>query len=187
MSIDQLQLGPEPSSITRALGRAADTNQDGNISADEFEQFLRRFIASLTGSSLDAISTSTQRSADRTSAQSARASATGSERPYLERMPGFNAVRFEEGGASIKCRAGNLLAHLDPSDPDAITRVYDQLIAEGRQVRLDREHEHLLLDEGGGEGYIGRRLSDRSNPSSPLVWQWMAYNDVVRGPNGETV
>jgi hypothetical protein len=186
MSIEPLHLTAELSSITRTLARAADTNQDGNISANEFEQFLRRFVASLTGSSIGAISSSAPRITAPTSLLSLQAPAAGGERPYLDHMPGFNAERFDEGGTSIKYRAGNLLAQLDPTDPDAMKKAYDQLIGEGREVRFDPEHENLLLDEAGGEGYIGRRLSDRGNPNSPLVWQWMAYNDVVRGPNGET-
>ena len=186
MSIEPLQLTAELPSITRPLAQAVDGNQDGNISTNEFDQFLRRFIASLTGSSFGDISSLAPRSTAPTSLLSLQAPAAGGERSYLDRMPGFNAARFDEGGTSIKYRAGSLLAQLDPSDSGAMKTVYEQLMSEGREVRFDPEHENLLLDEAGGEGYIGRRLSDRSDPNSPLVWQWMAYNEVVRGPNGET-
>jgi hypothetical protein len=65
------------------------------------------------------------------------------------------------------------------SAPDAVK----QAKSAGFNVSWDPVNNNIGLDDTR-DGYIGLRPHDRSDPNSPLGWQWMAYNNSVQPPGG---
>jgi hypothetical protein len=107
---------------------------------------------------------------------------------FRDRMLGFDYSRFESAKGSIKYDAANIMQGIDPNDPDAMKKVYEQMIKiHPGEVSLDKDG-NLMLDSTA-DGYIGvrplNRDEDWNNPPSGRVWQWHAYNAAHPGPNGE--
>lgn len=111
--------------------------------------------------------------------------ATAPQGDYRKQMLGFDFARIPTAQNSAKYAAANLLQHLDPSDPNNLTKVYEQLRARGYQVSYDPTNHNLMLNDENGSGYIGWRPLDRKNPKSKSAWQWLWYNPDVPGPHGE--
>jgi hypothetical protein len=178
--------------LARSIMEQFDANQDGQFSVDEFATFLDGFVQTVTGQKA-ATTTSTAQAAPGSSATSlflTSGSATGSASAstFRDRMLGFDFSRFDSAKGSLKYDAANIMQGIDPSQPGAMQKAYDALVAlHPGEVSLDKDG-NLMLD-GTADGYIGVRPLNRSenwdNAPSGYVWQWMAYNDAHPGPNGE--
>ena len=184
--------GATVQSLARTIMDQFDGNQDGQFSYDEFANFLDGFVQSVTGQKAT-VTTSNVKTSSGTSATSlflTSASTTGSASAtaFRDRMLGFDYSRFESAKGSLKYDAANIMQGVDPSQPGAMQKAYDELVKlHPGQVSLDKDG-NLMLD-GTADGYIGVRPLNRAenwdNAPSGYVWQWMAYNDAHPGPNGE--
>jgi hypothetical protein len=176
--------------LARTIMQEFDANQDGQFSYDEFANFLDGFVQTITGQNTSTQATSKTSTSATSLFLTANSTATAapSATAYRDRMLGFDYSRFESAKGSLKYDAANIMQGVDPGEPGAMQKVYDQLIKlHPGEVSVDKDG-NLMLD-GTADGYIGVRPLNRSenwdNAPSGYVWQWMAYNDAHPGPNGE--
>ena len=177
--------------LARTVMEKFDSNQDGQFSADEFTGFLDDLVGSVSeqaASTPGKASTAAAATSLFLSSAGITDSATTTGSAYRDRMLGFDYGRFENARGSLKYDAANLMQGINPGEPGAMQKVYEQLVKlHPGQVSIDKDG-NLMLD-GTADGYIGVRPIDRSEnwdaAPSGYVWQWMAYNDAHPGPNGE--
>lgn len=104
---------------------------------------------------------------------------------YRASLLGFDASRLDSAAGSLKYDAMRVLESLDPNDPGSWAKAKAALEAKHPgQYAFDDTNQNIDL-RGTSDGYIGIRPMDRSTPSGGNAWQWMAYNNEVRGPSGE--
>jgi hypothetical protein len=179
-------------SLSRTIMQEFDVNKDGQFSYDEFSNFLDGLVRPMIGQKDGAGRTGSEASAATATSlflTANGASSSASATAFRDRMHGFNFDRFESAKGSTKYDAANIMQGIDPNDPDATQKLFQQMqILHPGASSLHAVHGDLMLN-GAADGYIGRRPLDRSenwdNAPSGYVWQWMAYNDSHLGPNGE--
>jgi hypothetical protein len=180
MSTSPITSGTSVQSFALELAQSLDTNNDGQISTNEFSTFLSGFLKTFLGKSgttassigTQALSALNSAASTATSGSSATSSGTGA---YADKMLGFDLSRLQSAASSPKYAFANLAINMAPTDANMV-QIAMQL---GSSVgHLDSQNNFML--DGDAGGYIGVR--DRGN--GPM-WQWMAYNDAHPGPNGE--
>jgi hypothetical protein len=174
MSIAAIANSLGTQSLTRQLAVNVDSNQDGQISTQEFGDFIAKLFPNGSGS-----------------ATSSSAGSAPDDTPALDFTPlfkGFDASRSVSAAGSLKYDAYNVLQNYDPKDPTAMKSAYAVLSAmHPGQYELDGQ-DNLMLT-GTADGYIGgrpfNRESDWTNRAQDWSWDWMGYNVAHPGPNGE--
>ncbi|MDE3153506.1 MAG: hypothetical protein KGN76_00265 [Acidobacteriota bacterium] len=166
-----------------------DLNGDGQLSVDEFGQFLNKLIDSLSSNSVSSATSTTSTTPPKSTAAAtaALAAATSTDGGYT--FYGFDASRAQSAAGSLKYDAYNVLKKYNPADPTSMQKAYQELNAmHPGQYQLDSSNNLMLT--GTADGYIGARPDDRnsdwSNYNQPWNWSWFAYNSAHPGPNGET-
>ncbi len=101
---------------------------------------------------------------------------------------GFDETRTESAADSPKYKLLNTLKQLGieqfPIEQanDIFSQV-QQALAESGLYSFDAKNANIDLTKDRG-GYVGIRPIDRSNPTGPQTFQWMAYNDAVKPQGG---
>ncbi len=168
--------------LTQTLLAQFDADGNTQLSPGEFEKFLQKLVASLSGAG----SSPTSLSSSAASLLSGAASASAPVGNYEFR--GFDTSRAVSAAGTLKYDAYNVLQRYDPADPASMQRAYSELsVIHPGQYELDSQ-DNLMLT-GTADGYIGARPDDRNsdwtNRNQPWNWSWMAYNSAHPGPNGE--
>ncbi len=188
MSIVSLQPGNSVQSLAHSVLQQFDLNGDGQLSVDEFSQFLNQLIDSLSNSSTaNSAMSSTQAKGTGTMPLTSLTGAASTSGNYT--FYGFDASRAQSAAGSLKYDAYNVLQKYDPADPASMQKAFTELDAmHPGSYQLDSQNNLMLT--GTADGYIGARPNDRSadwsNHSQPWNWSWFAYNSAHPGPNGET-
>ena len=171
-------------SIAQKVLTTFDADGDSRLSSDEFQNFLQKLVATLSGTTLPTTNAATSSATTAPSASARAAAAAGGQYEFR----GFDASRAQSAAGSLKYDAYNVLQRYDPADPATMKKAFDELsVIHPGQYELDSQ-DNLMLT-GTADGYIGARPNDRNsdwtNRNQPWNWSWMAYNVAHPGPKGE--
>ena len=185
MSIVSSQGSSGVQSLAQNVLQQFDLNGDGQLSVDEFGQFLNKLIDSLSSNSTSSAQSTANGTQPLASTVLAPAASTGGNYTFF----GFDASRAQSAAGSLKYDAYNVLQKYNPADPTSMQKAFQELNAtHPGQYELDSSNNLMLT--GTADGYIGARPNDRSsdwgNSNQPWNWSWFAYNSAHPGPNGET-
>ena len=114
MAVSNVNSSAQIQDLARQLARAVDANRDGQVSLNEFGDFLKKLLQ--TSTSLSA----TVKGAGTGSTTALAETALGFE-PIFQ---GFDASRRESARGSLKYDAYNVLMNYDPHDPTAMKRAF---------------------------------------------------------------
>jgi hypothetical protein len=178
MAVSPVNSSAQIQELAKQLATAADANRDGQVSINEFGDFLKKLLQA--SANLGA---------------TVKAAGTGStvafSEPALGFEPifqGFDASRRESARGSLKYDAYNVLMNYDPRDPTAMKRAFTVLDAMHPGMYELDPYDNLMLT-GTADGYIGARPvnrdSDWTNRNQDWAWTWFCYNTSHPGPNGE--
>jgi hypothetical protein len=175
-------------SLAQKVLTTFDADGDSRLSPDEFQNFLQKLVATLSGATLPTTNAATSSATSAAPSASARAAAAGAAAAGQYEFRGFDASRAQSAAGTLKYDAYNVLQRYDPADPTTMRKAFDELSAiHPGQYELDSQ-DNLMLT-GTADGYIGARPNDRNsdwtNRNQPWNWSWMAYNVAHPGPKGE--